>query len=148
MTCSGPLYDLAKRFVGTWKEYTVTPEGEILVGTLQVDWEPDGCVILQRFHAAEGQFAFIAFGYLNPDSNAWEETFSLNTGRVAHYRWREVGDEIIMDRLGGDLNNLRRLNVHNLTFAVYDVFEERSTDGGQTWEVVEVTRTRREVADE
>jgi hypothetical protein len=144
MTCSGKPYELAQRFIGTWKEYTVTPEREILMGTLQVSWELGGCVQRQQFLAVDGAFAFLGFGYLDSETQAWQETYVLSTGRVAHYRWREAEAELFIERLGGGPASLRRLRIQNLTPEAYDVLDERSTDGGQTWAVVEVTRTRRE----
>lgn len=144
MACSGAQYDLAQRFIGTWKEYTVTDKGEELVGTLHVSWELDGCVQVQRLQAAEGPFGLLAFGYLDPESGSWEETFILNSGRVARYRWREEGQDLLVERLGGHPADLRRLRIQNLTTEAYDVLEESSLDHGETWSVVEVTRTRRE----
>lgn len=144
MSCSGAPYDLADRLTGTWKEYTVTEEGDRLTGTLEVSWELDGCVQLQRLKAAQGDFALLAFGYLNPESGSWEETFILSSGQVAHYRWREEGEEVVVDRLAGNPGDLRRLRIQNLTSQGYDVLEESSVDGGETWSVVEVTRAVRE----
>lgn len=144
--CTGAVYELADRFAGTWQEYTVTEAGETLVGTLHVMWELEGCVLTQRFQAADNSFAFIAFGYPDPESGAWQETYILNVGRVAHYRWEPRGDEIFVNRLGGNPDDLRRLRIRNFTPDGYDVMEESSRDGGANWDVVEVTRTRR-VAD-
>lgn len=144
MPLSGAPYSLADRFTGTWKEYTVTDQGEQLVGTLNVSWDLGGCVQVQRLQAAEGPFALMAFGYLDPESGSWEETFILNSGRVARYRWREEGPDLLVERQGGNPNDLRRLRIQNLTTRAYDVLEESSLDGGEIWSVVEVTRTRRE----
>ena len=144
MACSGPKYDLAWRFVGTWKEYTITPEGESLIGTLQVNSELDGCLITQHFQAGDGDLAFTAFGYFDSESNNWQETYIFNNGGAAHYRWEESGDEVIINRLGEDPNNKRRFRIQNLTHEAYDVLNERSSDGGQTWELVQAARTRRE----
>jgi hypothetical protein len=144
MGCGGGLYDLADRFTGTWKEYTVTDHGEHLVGTLHVSWELDGCVQVQRLEGAGSSFALLAFGYFNPETASWEETFILNSGRVARYRWREEGPDLLVERLEGDPEDLRRLRIRNVTPEGYDVLEESSRDNANTWSVVEVTRTRRE----
>lgn len=141
--CSGKEFELANRFCGTWEEYTVSETGETLVGTLETTWELGGCVLTQRFTAADNSFAFIAFGYLDSENGAWQETYILDIGRVAHYRWEPRGDEIFVHRLGGNRGDLRRLRIQNLTPGSYDVLEERSRDGGAHWDVVEVTRTRR-----
>ncbi|MCL4262254.1 MAG: hypothetical protein KJ069_03530 [Anaerolineae bacterium] len=143
MNYSGRAYELVRRFIGTWQEFTVSADGESLVGTLQVRWEMEDCLLRQDFRAGDGSFAFVAFGYLDPESQTWQETFVLNDGRVAHYRWREEGEVIVVGRLGGNPQDLRRLKIRNLTDVAYEATEERSGDGGQTWEIVEVTRTRR-----
>jgi hypothetical protein len=143
MTCTGRAFDLAQKFVGTWEEYTVTPEGETLVGTLQVAWELNNCVLTQHFESAGGDFRFLAFGYFDSNNQAWQETYILSHGRVAHYRWEEIGDEILVNRVGGNPNDLRRLRIKDLTEIAYDVAEEKSINGGETWEAIEFTRTKR-----
>lgn len=144
MSCSGKHYELAQKFLGTWKEYTITPDGESLVGTLKVEWELDNCIVVQHFQAAEGDFRFMAFGYLDSEHQAWQETYIFNDGRTAHYRWREENDAVIVERVGGNPNNKRRLVIRNIRYEAYDVAEEKSVDNGQTWEFVEATITRRE----
>lgn len=49
-----------------------------------------------------------------------------------------------MERVGGNPHDMRRLRILNLTRASYEVLEERSRDGGRSWEQMELTRTRRE----
>jgi hypothetical protein len=56
--------------VGTWEEYTVTPEGETLVGTLQVAWELEHSVLIQHFESTVGDFRFLAFGYFDSNNQA------------------------------------------------------------------------------
>jgi len=144
LPCSGRMYDLAKLFVGSWKEYTVSDEGEILGGSLQSGLELDGCVFSQRFTSADGSFSFMSFGYVEPDTGQWYETYVFNNGRAASYRWREEGADIITDRVGGNPKDLRRLRITFVSKDVYNVKEERSLDGGNTWELVELSRTRRD----
>lgn len=143
-TCSGGKYDLPGRFVGTWKEYTVTEKGEVLAGTLKSGFEVDGCVFSQRFSSVDGRLSFLSFAYIDPSTDTWHETFVMNNGRVASYRWRQSGDEVIIDRIGGNPLDVRRLRAANFQKDYYEVIEERSTDGGKTWTRVELTRTRRE----
>ena len=141
--CAGPAYELAQRFAGTWQEFTVSDEGEELVGTLTSAFELDGCVISQRFLSADESFSFISFGYVDQESGQWLETYVFNNGRHASYRWLTNGDEIITERIGGNPKDLRRLRIRFLSADLYEVSEERSTDSGVTWEHVELTRTRR-----
>lgn len=141
--CSGAAYRLAEQFVGTWQEYTVTEGGEVVVGTLTTSFELDGCVISQRFLSVDGEFAFISFGYVEQDRGQWYETYVFSDGRAASYRWREEGPDIITDRVGGGPDDLRRLRIRFVSADVYEVREERSSDGGESWHEVELTVTRR-----
>jgi hypothetical protein len=142
--CSGGKYDLPSRLVGTWKEYTVTEKGEVLAGTLKSGFEVGGCVFSQRFLSADGKLSFLSLGYIDPSTDSWHETFVLSNGRVASYRWRQSGDDIIIDRIGGDPRDMRRLRITNIKRDYYEVVEERSSDEGKTWKQFELTRTRRE----
>lgn len=142
-SCTGPTYDLAKQFVGTWQEFTVTDEGEQLVGSLTCAFDLDGCVFVQRFLSADESFSFMSFGYVDQESGQWMETYVFNNGRHASYRWRTDGDEIITERIGGNPEDLRRLRIRFQSTDLYEVSEERSTDSGESWEHVELTRTRR-----
>ena len=144
--CTGPAYEVAKQFVGTWQEFTVTDEGEELVGTLTSVFDLDGCVITQRFLSVDQSFSFMSFGYVDQASGQWLETYVFNNGRHASYRWFTEGEEIITARIDGNPEDLRRLRIRFLSTDLYEVVEERSTDSGETWEAVELSRTRR-VAD-
>ncbi len=141
--CTGPPYDLARRFVGTWSEHTVTTEGEVFVGTLRATMEADGCGFSQRFTTAEGELLFVSFGHVDDESAEWRETFVFVHGRVAHYRWVPERSEVIMYDASAAPGKLRRLRITDLGPDSYDVVEEHSTDGGSTWNEVELTRTRR-----
>lgn len=142
-SCTGPAYDLAQRFVGTWQEFTVTDEGEELVGTLTSGFDLDGCVFIQRFRSVDEDFSFMSFGYVEQSSGQWLETYVFNNGRHAVYRWHSEGEEIITARIDGNPEDLRRLRIRFVSADLYEVSEERSTDGGGTWDHVELTRTRR-----
>jgi hypothetical protein len=140
--CSGKPYDLVRPFIGTWQEYAVADDGETLIGTLTSVLEQDGCVISQRFASADGSFSFLTFGFVD-ETNQWIETYVFNDGRAASYRWREEGGEIITERVGGDPKDMRRLRIDFKSPDLYEVSEERSLDQGETWEFVELCRTRR-----
>jgi hypothetical protein len=143
--CSGKPYDLVQPFLGMWKEYAVTDGDEVLIGTLKSGLEQDGCVLSQRFTSADRSFSFMTFGYVD-ETNQWIETYVFNDGRAASYRWREEGDAVITERVGGDPENMRRLRIQFVTPDLYEVAEERSLDRGGTWEFVELCRTRRVAA--
>ena len=66
-----------------------------------------------------------------------------STGRVAHYRWRVEGADVVFDRLTEDGIPRRRLRATAFAPDRYDVVDERSADGGQRWDAGQITRIRR-----
>lgn len=142
--CDGPAYELARRFVGVWQEFTVASDGEKLEGTLRSVLEAGDCAITQQFRSADGHFSFRSLGYVDPASGQWLETYVLSNGRVAIYRWRNVGNDIVFDRIaGGDPAFNARLRVSFVDSDAYRVIEERSPLGEDAWTPVAQTMTRR-----
>ena len=71
----------------------------------------------------------------------------LSNGRVADYRWREDGEDIVIDRVsGGDPAMRRRLRVTFESPDAYRVVEETSPADADAWTAGIVTVTRRIVA--
>jgi hypothetical protein len=137
-------YDLARRFAGDWQEFTVTPEGERLEGTLRSTFDAGGCAITQTFESADGGFTFRSLGYVEAASGQWIETYVLSNGRVASYRWRVDGEDVVIDRIGGgDPASRRRLRVTFLGPDAYRVIEESSPAGKEHWTGGTETMTRR-----
>ena len=142
--CTGAPYDLARRFVGTWQEFAVTEAGEELGGRLDTTLEAGACALTQVFTGADGAFAFRSLGYVEADSAQWVETYVLSNGRVASYRWRTEGEDVVIDRIaGGDPAIRRRLRVSFLDPDTYRVVEEQSPAGAEDWARGIVTVTRR-----
>lgn len=142
--CAGPAYDLARRFVGTWQEFSVTPEGERLEGGLDTALEAGGCAITQSFSSTDGTFTFRSLGYVDAASGEWQETYVLSNNRPATYRWRADGDDILVVRIaGGDPATQRRLRVRFLDADSYRVTIETSPAGADEWTAGLVTITRR-----
>ena len=143
-SCTGPLYELAKRFEGVWQEFTVTDQGEKLEGTLTSTFELSGCVITQRFLSHDKKLTFISFGYVENATNQWYETYVLSTGHKASYRWRTEGEEIITDRITeGNVATRQRLRIKFINPDFYHVTQEKSTDEGKTWSKASLTYTKR-----
>jgi hypothetical protein len=142
--CTGPAYDLAQRFVGNWQEFAVTAEGEQLAGRLDTTLEAGGCAITQVFSGADGAFSFRSLGHVEADSGQWVETYVLSNGRVASYRWRIDGDDVVIDRVaGGDPATQRRLRVTFESADEYRVIEETAAAGSDAWTAGILTVTRR-----
>jgi hypothetical protein len=142
-TGKGGPYELARPFIGTWQEYTVKGQEELLEGTLETRIELEGYVLTQRFLSVDGTFSFFAFGYVEPKTNSWYETYVFNNGRVTHWLWHKEEDEIIMDWVNDGSEARRRLRVVNMREESYEVIEERMTEEGKGWDFVVLTRTRR-----
>ena len=142
--CSGPAYDLARRFVGAWQEFSVTPEGERLEGRLDTAFEAGGCAIAQAYTSADGAFTFRSLGYVDAASGEWQETYVLSDNRPATYRWQAEGDDILIVRIaGGDPATRRRLRVTFLDPDNYRVTIETAPAGANAWTAGLVTMTRR-----
>jgi len=143
-TCAGEAYDLARRFAGAWQEFTVTGSGERLEGRLDSTLEAGGCAITQTFTSVDGAFSFRSLGYVENLMGKWVETYVLSNGRVASYRWRVEGIDIVLDRIsGGDPATRRRLRVTFEGADVYRVVEEMAPPGSDEWTRGAVTMTRR-----
>ena len=142
--CAGPAYDLARRFVGAWQEFSVTPDGERLEGRLDTMLEAGGCAIAQSFSSPDGAFSFRSLGYVDPAGGEWQETYVLSNNRPATYRWQADGDDVLIVRIaGGDAHVRRRLRVTFLDPDTYRVTVETSPAGADDWTAGLVTMTRR-----
>jgi hypothetical protein len=142
--CTGAAYELALRFAGSWQEFALTDTGEELGGRLDTTLEAGGCAISQLFAGADGAFGFRSLGYVEPGTGQWVETYVLSNGRVASYRWRTDGDDVVIDRIsGGDPGVRRRLRVTFLDPDTYRVVEETSPQVAEEWTPGIVTMTRR-----
>jgi hypothetical protein len=142
--CTGPAYELARRFTGNWQEFAVTGEGEQLGGRLEVALEAGGCALVQVFTGADGAFSFRSLGHVETGTGQWVETYVLSNGRVASYRWRADGEDVVIDRIaGGDPATRRRLRVTFESADAYRVVEETSPIDADAWAVGIVTVTRR-----
>ena len=144
--CNSGAHGLVPPFIGQWKEYTVLGEKEVFAGYLESRIDLEGCVLLQRFTSPDSSFSYLSYGYVNPASNIWNETYVFNNGNISKYQWLTDGDDMLMLRTGGSrkLNYMHQLRLTNITKLQYDVIEQHSHDGGKTWKDVEVTRIRRQ----
>lgn len=138
--CAGPAYRLAAQLVGVWEEFSVAGAEETLGGRLTSEFAAGGCAFQQRFESADEQLSFQSFAYVDPEEGAWRERFVLSDGRTAEYRWRAVGEDILLER---EANPGYRLRITDITQRQYWVYEEESADAGTSWETVSLTVTRR-----
>ena len=141
--CQGTPYEWAQKLVGTWQEFVETDDGEQLIGSLDVSFELNGCVLKQKFFSPDSSFSFLSFGYVDPSTNMWNETFVLNNGKVASYHWTLKNNEIHLNRFTSDPENLQRLRIINLSDDYYEVMDEKSSDSGNTWKLLDLVKTRR-----
>ena len=144
-TCTGGSFEIVKPFLGSWKEYAVNDNEEKFIGTLQTEIGLDGCTISQRFTSEGLDFSYLSFGYVEPSSNIWEETYVFNTGDISKYHWLVEGQDILMRRIGGTrkLKYMHQLRLTKINEDSYEVIDEHSYDAGKTWENKELTRIKR-----
>jgi len=144
-SCEGGTYNLVKPLLGTWEEYTITDSSEVFIGTLQSNLELSGCVLSQRFVSPDSSFSYQSFGYVEPTSNKWNETYVFSTGSISKYEWQTDNNDLLTLRTGGTrvIDYIHRLRLTNINELFYDVIEERSKDGGRTWKAMELTRINR-----
>lgn len=143
--CSKGVFEIVKPFIGEWKEYTITENEEIFMGNLESTLELDGCIISQKFVSKDSSFSYISFGYVDPASNMWEESYVFNNGSTSKYQWQIEGADVLTRRIGGTrrLDYIHQLRLTAISDDQYDVIEEHSYDGGRTWKNIELTRIKR-----
>lgn len=125
----------------------MTGEGEQLGGRLDVRLEAGGCALVQVFTGADGTFSFRSLGYVETATGQWVETYVLSNGRVASYRWRLDGEDVVIDRIaGGDPALRRRLRITFESADAYRVVEETAPADADAWSRGIVTVTRRVAA--
>ncbi len=99
---------------------------------------------MQVFTGADGAFSFRSLGHVEAGTGQWMETYVLSNGRVASYRWRADGEDLVIDRIaGGDPAMRRRLRVTFESADAYRVVEETSPTDADAWTAGIVTVTRR-----
>lgn len=143
--CTGGSYDLVKPYLGTWSEYRVTDSTEVYTGTLITRLEVRGCAITQHYMERDSSFTYTSFGFVNPNSGLWEETYVFSTGSTSVYQWVMEKGELATKRIHGSRNvdHIYRLRYVDTTDREYTVIGQRSYDGGKTWQSESRTRIER-----
>jgi uncharacterized protein len=140
--CSSELHRLPAPLVGSWHEFTVTPEGLVFEGELRSSLEAGGCAFSQTFVSADSTFTFRSLGYVSEVEERWIEHFVLSNGRTATYLWEPDGTDILLVRTEPDQGRFR-LRVTEIQADSYRVIEERRAAGSPEWLPGERTLTRR-----
>ena len=138
--CDSLAHRLPGPLVGIWTEYQVSETSNELLGTLTTRYEANGCALVQDFQSPDGSFGFTSLGFVASDGDG-QETYVLSNGRVASYRWQKENEEIILNRIVGEHESLRRLRIFDISENGYFVADESSTDGDGTWEQSELVHT-------
>jgi len=143
--CSGGSYEVIKPFLGEWEEYRVTDSTEVYLGKLTVKLDVNGCVLSQRFKKAGSTFSYLSFGYVEPTSGLWEESYVFSTGNIAKFRWILDGSSLYTQRIRSSekAEFTYRLLYANVQANSYEVIPQRSYDGGKTWKSYGLTRIKK-----
>ncbi len=145
VACDNKHFAIIEPFVGTWQEFTIKDESRIPIGTLSTEAHRETCTIAQSFTSEDSDFTFRSFGYFEPTSSMWVETYVFSTGSVTQYHWLVDNDDIILRRVRGttSLDFVHQLRLVEVTGDSYKVIEQRSADGGKSWENTETTLAMR-----
>ena len=142
-SCQTAIHQIAAPLIGTWHEFSDLNTGEKYEGELKSYFAAGGCAYVQEFSNPDQSFTFRSLGFVDPKLKQWREQFVLSHGRVATYLWQVEGKDILLNRMADSKTKLYRLRLTNIQKDTYEVFEERSTDGGKTWQQGLRTITRR-----
>ena len=140
--CISKNHKIVQPFLGEWKEYTITDSAEVYIGRLTTKLNVQGCVLTQAFTTSDASFSYLSHGYLNPDSNIWEETYVFNSGGFSKYLWIVEGNSLYTLRVGGSRKTdyIHRLKYTNIKKDEYTVIQQESYDGGLTWKSKDTTK--------
>jgi hypothetical protein len=143
--CSQGSYEVIQPFLGEWEEYTITDSIDVYIGKLSTHINLDGCVLTQSFDAPDLNFSYQSQGFVNPNSNIWEETYVFNSGGYSRFLWILDGESLYTLRVGGSqkADNLHRLRYTDIKKDEYVVIAQESRDGGKTWISKDSTRIKR-----
>lgn len=133
--CANENWDLSflKPLLGVWSEYRIDGSERTPLGTLTTRLTAKGCALQQSFVSPDDTFAFASFGHIDA-SGLMVETYVLSFGEIATYRWKLGKGELVLERIDGPPDLRKRLRISNITTERYLVIDERSRDGGATWE--------------
>lgn len=136
---------MIKPFEGTWQEFDVTEEGEKFIGTLSSYRDTNDCALYQTFVSVDSTFYYRTLGYVDRGANIWVESYVFSTGATALYHWIIDNGDIVQRRVGGSrqIEHMHQLRFTDVTDTSYAVIQEKSVDGGRTWEQTERTNIRK-----
>ena len=143
--CTGERYDILAPFLGEWHEYLLEDGAEKLYGKLSINIDPNTCSLTKDFTLYTNPFYYTTLAYFDADEAAWIETYSFSNGGYARYKWKQEGSDFLLERqessFPSDYQNRNRWT--NISANAFQILEERSYDGGRTWQVYSTTQLKR-----
>jgi hypothetical protein len=142
--CYGTRSDGMSYFIGNWKEYLVTDEGEQLYGHLTIEWETKGCGIRKKFEHLLQDFQYSTLGYYDSKSASWVETYLFSNGSFATYRWTaEGGDQILTLESGSFTPQQQTRNRWKIIDADQFQIITEEFSSNEEWKVLSITNLKR-----
>lgn len=143
--CEGERYRLFDDLVGIWDEYELVNNERRHLGTLTTEYAAGGCALKQSLISPDKSFSFESLGYLDEDT--WIEHYTLSIGKTASYQWSKKGRTLVLSRISGNPDVMKRLVIFDISKDSYYVADEESTDHGKTWVRQELVHTVRRVSE-
>jgi hypothetical protein len=136
---------LISPFLGTWDEYDKTDKGETFIGRLVTTRAAGDCGISQKFISKDSSLIYQSLGFTNPASKLMVETYVFNSGAYSIYYWFADGKDVIQRRIGGSrlTDGISQLRLQLVSPNEYRALEEVSMDGGESWQVKNITMVRK-----
>lgn len=125
-------------WIGDWDLTWKDKDGNLLKGTNSIKKVLDGCVIEEDFAAEDSGFKGKSISVYSPRAEKWLQTWVDNNGGYLNFEGGKAGDKMILSRSFTDKNgnNLQtRMVFKNIQKDNFDWSWERSTDGGESWQV-------------
>ena len=131
--CEKSPLDFLAPLVGEWNQYQVDGDERTFIGTFRTEFAAGGCALVQYFDSPDGDFSYVSLSAFE-DNGDFVERYALSTGRIAAYRWVHSDTGLYQVRIVNDPKSKRHFVYQDITKESYFIADERSDDGGKTWE--------------
>jgi hypothetical protein len=132
--CSTPDFSQFDFWIGEWD----LTWGDSAQGTNVITKDYDGCVIIEKFDGNPGMpFRGMSVSTFNARTGKWHQTWVDNAGGYLDFVGEFVEGKMILSReaeIDGK-PEMQRMVWHNINEDELDWNWEKSSDGGQTWDI-------------
>ena len=135
-SCAGVDLDVVNPYLGYWLEYGGDPAKNEPVGILEIRPSLNGCGFIKFFDLFDSDDTYSTTVYYDKDKAIWRELFTFSNGGYTHVDWVAAGKEIRMNSVPPSVSAPKRHRNRwtQIKSEQFKIIEERSSDGGATWE--------------